>query len=475
MQNVPKIVRERLKAAASAVDHPDADVLTAFAERSLTELERAVVLEHLARCGDCRDIMALALPAPELAETAVRPSPTGWLAWPALRWGLVAAGVIAIASVGILQHQWRTQSATMALKTYARPEAASTEAKNQPPPAPVTAAPAQPQSKIQASPAATDSLDRGNAAVAGPNQIASSEASQARTLPPQLGHGTGAGVPPRGFPHGPKMAMQWQQQNANALQVQAPTPAAPGVAGKQQAGGEPFANGRVPSASEAVEVQAQAVQINRPTENREARVEDQFAAQPSSGEDYTSTKVDKAKPAVTTQAAAAPASALMTPKRSQAPVGGPLALSVPIPRWTISSAGSLQRSFDQGSTWQDVDVKANSASVTGAASLEVTVKTSRAKGKDADKKLLKEPAAALTFRAVAAAGPDVWAGGSQGLLYHSLDAGDHWARVVPSADGTLLTGDIISLEFPDMQHCKVSTSTAEVWTTSDDGQTWQKQ
>ncbi len=63
MQNVPKIVRERLRAVTPAVNHPDADALTAFAEHSLPELERDVVLEHLARCGDCRDIVALALPA----------------------------------------------------------------------------------------------------------------------------------------------------------------------------------------------------------------------------------------------------------------------------------------------------------------------------------------------------------------------------------------------------------------------------
>src|ERR1700758_5331321 len=51
MQNVPNIVRDRLK-AATAVSHPDADTLTAFSERLLPGAERAVVLEHLARCGD---------------------------------------------------------------------------------------------------------------------------------------------------------------------------------------------------------------------------------------------------------------------------------------------------------------------------------------------------------------------------------------------------------------------------------------
>ena len=62
MQNVPKIVRERLKAAPPATEHPDANALTAFAERVLPERERALVFDHLARCGDCRDVVALALP-----------------------------------------------------------------------------------------------------------------------------------------------------------------------------------------------------------------------------------------------------------------------------------------------------------------------------------------------------------------------------------------------------------------------------
>ncbi len=133
MQNVPKIVRDRLRAAPPAVNHPDADLLTAFAERSLTDRERAVVLEHLARCGDCRDIVALSLPEIESVQTAVRPSPSGWFTWPALRWGFVAAGVVAIASLGILQFQRRSQPATTAsaLKQPAPVEIAANEPKKE--------------------------------------------------------------------------------------------------------------------------------------------------------------------------------------------------------------------------------------------------------------------------------------------------------------------------------------------------------
>src|ERR1700689_562347 len=133
MQNVPKIGRGRLRAATPAVNHPDADALTAFAEHSLSTLERDVVLEHLARCGDCRDIVALALPATELVETEMKPSPSGWLTWPALRWGFVAAGVVLIASLGILRYQARFQPRTMSASDKAlAPQAVATEAKDQP-------------------------------------------------------------------------------------------------------------------------------------------------------------------------------------------------------------------------------------------------------------------------------------------------------------------------------------------------------
>ena len=38
-----------------------------------------------------------------------------------------------------------------------------------------------------------------------------------------------------------------------------------------------------------------------------------------------------------------------------------------------------------------------------------------------------------------------------------------------------LSGDILSLEFADAQNGRISTSTGEVWTTADNGQSWKKQ
>jgi photosystem II stability/assembly factor-like uncharacterized protein len=147
-----------------------------------------------------------------------------------------------------------------------------------------------------------------------------------------------------------------------------------------------------------------------------------------------------------------------------------------VPIWTINSAGVLQRSFDQGSSWQNVDVKAGQASAAGQLSLELA-RTSRAKEeKDADnKKTVQREVAPPVFRAVAALGQEVWAGGSGGALYHSQDAGTHWMQVVPSSSGASLSGDIVSLQFSDVEHGKVTTSVPEIWTTNDRGRSWQKQ
>ena len=103
MQQLPQIVKVRLQQTARS-EHPDADALTAFAERSLPNLERSVVMEHLARCGECREVLALALPEiEEVVMPALVRRP--WLSMPALRWGAIAASLIVVLSVGIVRYR----------------------------------------------------------------------------------------------------------------------------------------------------------------------------------------------------------------------------------------------------------------------------------------------------------------------------------------------------------------------------------
>jgi hypothetical protein len=80
----------------------------------------------------------------------------------------------------------------------------------------------------------------------------------------------------------------------------------------------------------------------------------------------------------------------------------------------------------------------------------------------------------IRFRAVAVVGNDVWAGGNNGALFHSVDGGGHWAQAVLSADGHPETGAVVSINFDTVSQGSVRTETGSTWTTSDRGQSWNK-
>jgi hypothetical protein len=475
MQKVPKIVSERLKVATPAVNHPDADILAAFSEQSLLEFERAIVVEHLARCGECRDIVALALPAQDSVANVVRPSPSGWLAWPTLRWGFVAAGIVAIASFGIMRSQHLAHPAIMADKATASP--ADIEAKNSPIPAHSVPEAARERdevgrtasyNKLMVPPKATDLTTR------------LGRAERPALLAPQGGVRSESGMGRGLLAHGPKAPMQWQQQNANAYSDQSPAPAAPATAwspAKQQVDGAMAAKVAIPPASQMVEVQSQSASVDVQSQNENVQiVESQPLAQLPSVQGSSEIRIEKTKAADTASGASTKMLANSLPSEASGrAIGGPVAAT---PRWAINSTGGLQRSLDQGNSWQDINVNGNPGFSGAVASLEVAAAApspAKAKAVAKEETADKKDVAPLTFRAVAANGVDVWAGGSSGLLYHSTDAGTHWTRVVPSSSGATLTGDIVSLQFANAQHGRISTSTAEIWTTDDGGRSWQRQ
>jgi hypothetical protein len=389
----------------------------------------------------------------------------------------VAAGVVAIASIGILRQRNQRAETASSLKQPASVEVAANEPKKEI--ATFTAAPADKNQKLQtpAAPAFTDSLNRDVALDENENKnkkLARAE-SPARTSGSQGGAALGKSA--GSLPHGPRLANQWQQ--SNIAQNQSPMPMPPSAVMKQDS---VSVNGRLPGNSQTAMQTA-----TLPSQTEALTVEalampTPSAVPPSSSSNYALARVDKAKPAVNSIAANAP-SAGAAAAESGAVVGGMPRLSVPGPRWEVTAAGTLQRSFDQGASWQAVDVDADSASATSGASLEISAEAPRAKKakqqkekeQEKDTKKTSRDASALTFRTVAATGSDVWAGGSAGMLYHSVDSGNHWVRVIPISSGSFLTGDILSLEFSDPQHGKISTSTPETWITANAGQTWQKQ
>jgi Putative zinc-finger len=413
MEKIPQIVRERLKAGAAGGGHPDANVLTAFAERLLPDAERAGVFAHLAACDDCREIVALALPAPEnvgAASSAVR---RNWATWPVFRRGFAAAGV-ALIVVGAVQFERRQSEHSEAVARQVAPAPVSANVKDE-----------SPSQTASAVPAATP-----HPALIANEKLAKKDR---RKLPP-----------------GESRLMERDKLQRQGIARIDASPAA--AAAKQTSANAP----PPPAVSQTVEVQTQNQALE--TENADSAVAQAPSANHAAEQlfGYNAGPLSRAKAA---DVQPAPARA----------AGAALAAA----RWSITPVGGLQRSLDQGKTWQDVDVNASSVG-SGVPALGGPV-NAVAKQNSMHGAMLKAVATPVFFRAVTAAGSEVWAGGSNAALFHSIDRGDHWTRVLPSYSGVVLTGDVLGVEFPDPQHGSVTTSTPESWVTSDGGQSWQKQ
>ncbi|MGO9405325.1 MAG: zf-HC2 domain-containing protein [Terriglobales bacterium] len=428
MTEVPKIVYDRLRAALpnqalTGEPHPDADLLTAFVEQALPATERDAVLEHLARCGDCRELIALALPAmdtvkaPAIAEpeanraTASRagaPTPRKLsFAWPSLRWAALAAGVV-VAGAVLLMRPGKLNQATpppvnSQVATNAQP-IPSPQLTSPPPASPgmdqsaisAKTEPAPPRSelrlskKLKAGQVVTPSLQTGSGMLPAESKIANNK--QDLKEADKLSANSSAG--------------------AAALNYNVPA---------------------IPSSSEAVEVTAES-----PTLQAEVS---------SEVKQNGARAVEKAKPASQAQTSqsqrAFAATAGAVPLQGRSMVSMAKLAAPPSPTragnvaWMITT-GVLQRSLDRGQSWQT--------------SLH------------ADHPLL----------CYASHDQDVWAGGQAGTLFHSADSGLTWLPVQPSIKSQPLASDLIHIDVRAPAEVVISTSDHELWSSVDNGKTWEK-
>jgi len=513
MEQVKKLVSARLRSQATG-PHPDANMLAAFAEQSLSDSERSQVFAHLANCRDCREVLYLGLPDSTVAQKVL--SFEGRRASRfAVRWGAVAVAIAVAAvlfvgtrrnsNVALYKQQTleKARAATSAeLKTpselrdplASRDDRAKANAPRTPDANKIIPAPkhmtAKPSAKFdfdqtdqvrmtpEAHPLENDKFiaqDRnvngltkvqpGAAAAAGSgaavggsirgqNAIQDNTTSgQSQAALAQMAQGNLAGTIVDGSGavivnanitmDGPLGSRQTQSDVRGQFLFDRLIPGSYSL--KAEAPG--FKTTQTQQVAVAVG-KPSALQMKLEPGSVSETVEVSSAAQPAE------VRADQASTSTALlQAAAAPApqstvsavsntrtnekQADLARKKTTANYEASAARMFSSPlQWTLSPSGAIQRSFDSGNTWQIVPV-----------------------GKG-------------VFRALSAAGADVWAGGNAGMLYHSSNSGQTWARVKPAASGRKLEANVTRIEFSDSLNGTVGTAGGEIWITSDGGHNW---
>jgi len=407
MEQLSKLIRQRLQATPNqGGSHPDPNLIAAFADRALAKAERIHVLEHLAHCADCREIVSLATPNFDAtaAVTSALPS-SGWLRGPVLRWGALAASVAVVTVAVTLPRMSRHPS------LVATTPSAQTDAKGNA----LEARRVEPSDKLAAS--ASPRPDKGREVGSAAKPLKRPEFSNRMT---------------DGRFAAPSTSGKAAQGNSTPPMSQAAAPALPPLLAKSVSKDhavltrkkEQRSDTEVAAANEVVAVEA------KPAPAELAIAPGKAKDAPLKTQDSQAGLVRNGTRTLTGRTTMADATSAKNDElRNQVKL---------VPRWTLSSDGTLQRSFDAGKTWATIPFAGNSG-----------------------------------FRALAAVGTDIWVGGSGGSLYRSTDAGEHWLKVTPAVGEKVLTADIIGVEFTDASHVKLTTADERIWITADAGQTWQ--
>jgi len=449
MAGLPKIAFARLKAnpdapkssgptlgteAFQGADHPDANLLAAFVEKTLTEKERTQVLNHLSQCADCREVAVFTLPAEVAVAEPVRVAARRrWSPWLVLRWGALTAVLGALTVVVVLHTgRWKgrpeisqeTPSPVPAGNITSAPQPVSAPPLAQLPPEPAQAK-AQREAPVSAGELAA--IEKAS----GPPRDLTLNDHAARAKAKRQVTLMAAAPPPATFrtENVPVVNREREEgKEGNALTAEA-LPAPPPSP----------ASAAVTTAASEEGTKAGARSQAGPTASR-ATTQSVAVAGGNTG----------AGPAEAVPAKVAPRVPARATRRlmPQAPVGEMQAFRKdiesgarpPAALWSVSSDGIVQRSTDAGKTWERIQFTHG-----------------------------------IKFRAIAALGNEVWTGGTGGALFHSADGGAIWTRAGINFAGTTVTETIAGIQLLDPQHLTVTTASGSQWVSEDGGRHWQKQ
>ena len=485
-------MRQRLGARPQPQTHPDPDTLSAYVEQVLSPAERVRIIEHLADCRDCREVVALSLPqlAPQQPVLQVAPRSRWWA--PAYRWATLAAAV-AVATTLIVERPWQKPSQpTPSRQEQAAAPSGKTESANlspnQPAGSPTETAPATRSAastaapKTPATPVTAD--DKALQATSQP-ELRGQNTTESSPLPraarPRIVGGAVGGVSagtgqlavhqavapatlmasPAATPPPPPKATDGElrdtfSQNGAAsketVEVTAAAdsvlPLAPQPQPKQDTSSvrkftPPLSSTGTQNAMapEIVAPNVSPSQPPSPADNSLARM--RYLGEKKGKSKLEATKsavVDAAKkvmeaanpvkpPSGAAQGFVGPA---MAPPREEADTQSEFRRELrQQPRWTIGSKGELLMKSDAVSQWHEAYTQNPN----------------------------------VQFRVVVTEGRQVWAGGSNATLIHSWDGGVKWDTMkVPDA------GDITQITIDE--GWQVKTSNGQTFVSTDHGQTW---
>lgn len=475
MPELSNLIRQRLGAAQAPGTHPDADLISAYAEGGLQPQERTDLTRHLAGCAECRELLALSLPEQAVAPpVAMAVKPRSRFLASYLR---VAASLAMVAVVVLLllkrphQQQPAVQSESAQNESAQNESAQKQSAQNNVTPGLAPAA--QPElnqaaasTAVASAPPALPAKKEASAAnapiraamVRHSEQQRQTEIAEAKISPSAQTLEVATAAVAQDYINNQVLANQLflaDQAQPKPPARELPSAPSPAFAREQK---KMFLAGGVTPGGSFAGIPAASVQRQTQTISPVSMFPDSthHGLSISSTLSRVTSELRLKRPQISSQNANAYAMfrpglehSAGAPIASTAETAGNLKQS---PAFTGMALAGRPRAQSQMFLWRIVQGKL-------------------LKSADMSNWLEAYPAGeGIDFWVVRSTGPEVWAGGSDAALVHSSDSGATWQRIVL---GAAASGTIIGIEISgNGKNIQATSSSGQSWASQDGGKTW---